>query len=179
MKVRIGRLVCGLFVLLMLSGVEGLAQVANEDTKLGPVTFHVVPELGAGVLLRDDQVIGFDASDGFFMVRIPGLRFPGWNQTVTGVQVEFTQAPTATPGAALRYDILSYTRTKVAGPMFTGANLRIARGTTDTGTELGARVMPVVGVRMFTIAERVPFVLEVELFDQNRPVKALIIVTWK
>ncbi len=177
------RRLVGVFALIvMLGAAQAFAQddpEEKEGTKIGPVDFHVVPEIGAGVLLRDDQIIEFDASDAFVLFRIPGLRFPGWNETVTGLQIELTSVPSPAPGSALRYDIVSYTRTKIAGPAYTGANVRIAQGTTDTPADLGARVMPVIGIRMFTISEHVPFSFEVELFDQNRPVKAAIIITWQ
>lgn len=156
-------------------GDRPIVEMVTE--KAGPIEFHVIPEVGAGVLLRDDQVVSFDRSDAFVIVRIPGLRFPGWNETSTGLQLELSDTPGLDRG--IRYDIISYTRTKIAGPAYTGANVRFARGTTDIGTELKARVMPVVGIRMFTIAEHVPCSLEIELFDDNRPFKAAMILTWE
>lgn len=145
--------------------------------KAGPIAFHVVPEIGAGIFLEDDQVVSFGGTDGYILFRIPGLNFPGMNETVTGVQVELSQAPAGVTG--VRYDILSYTRTKIAGPAYTGANIRIAGGTSETGADLGARVMPMVGLRLWTISDHVPFFLEVEFLDTNRPVKAALVLTWE
>lgn len=163
--------------LALVAAPVGAQRVTSPSAKAGPVEFHIVPEIGAGVFLEDDQVVSFPGTDAFFLFRLPGLQFPGWNQTVTGVQVELSDAPAGTKG--VRYSILSYTRTKVVGPAYTGANVRIAQGASEVGTELDARVMPVVGLRMLTIAERVPFFLEVEFLDNNRPVKASLILTWE
>ena len=168
-------------VFLVLSGALLAGAQEPEDPEpravAGPIEFHVVPELGAGVLLRDDQTINLSGTDGYFVVRLPGLIFPNWNGTTTGIQVEFSRVPGVEAG--IRYDILSYTRTKIAGPAYTGANIRIARGTSREGAELSGRVMPIVGLRILTIAERVPVSIELELLDQDRPIKAAVYITWQ
>ena len=149
----------------------------TSSTRAGPVEFHVMPEIGVGVFLEDDQVIRAGGTDAFFLVRIPGLRFPGINGTVTGIQVEFSQTTAGALG--IQYDILSYTRTKIAGGAYTGANIRIVQGASEIGAAVDPRIMPVVGLKMWTVAERVPFFLEVEFLDNNRPLKASLIITWR
>ncbi len=157
--------------------IEDPPKVTTKSAKAGPIEFHIVPEIGAGVFLEDAQVVSFGGNDAFFLFRIPGLQFPGMNDTVTGIQVEISDAPPGVKG--VKYDILSYTRTKIAGPAYTGANIRIAQGASELGAAFNARIMPVVGLRMWTVAEHVPFFLEVEFLDNNRPVKASLIITWE
>ena len=157
--------------------IEDSPKVTTKSAKAGPIEFHIVPEIGGGVFLEDDQVVNFGGNDAFFLFRIPGLRFPGMNNTVTGIQVELSDAPPGVVG--VKYDILSYTRTKIAGPAYTGANIRIAQGASELGATFNPRIMPVVGLRMWTVAEHVPFFLEVEFLDNNRPVKASLIITWE
>lgn len=174
-----------MFGAFLLFAFTGLAQEAPEEDKAprvqmiteqaGPIEFHVIPEFGAGVLLRDDQTITLDMSGFFLLVRIPGLRFPGWNETTTGLQVELSDAP----GRMIRYDIMSYTRTQIAGPAYTGANVRFLLGVTEIAAEFRVRVMPVIGIKLLTIAEHIPFSLEVEFFDSNRPFKAAIVISWE
>lgn len=151
--------------------------VTSKSVTVGPIEFHVVPEIGAGIFLEDSDVVSFGGTDAFFLLRIPGLLFPNWNGTETGVQVELSDAPPGTLG--LRYSILSYTRTKIAGPAYTGVNIRIARGASEAGAEFSAKVTAVVGLRMWTIGGHVPFNLEVEFADDNRPLKAALIITWE
>ncbi len=148
-------------------------RVVSASAKVGPIQFHVLPEIGAGLSLNSEQIIDSD-SDAFFMVRIPGLQFPGFNETTTGIAVELTAAN----GSGVRYDIVSYTRTKIAGPAYTGVNIRIATGTAD-GAAFQTRAMPVIGLRLLTISDHVPFFLEVEFLDTNKPVKASLIITWE
>lgn len=164
------------FVLALTASAEA-QKVTTNSAEAGPVKFEIVPEIGAGVFLQDSQTVSFGGTDAFFLFRLPGLQFPGMNQTVTGVQVEVSDASPGVKG--VKYDILSYTRTKIAGPAYTGANVRIAQGSSETGAALDARVMPVVGLRLLTISEHVPFFLEVEFLDNNRPVKASLILTWE
>lgn len=152
---------------------EDEPRVVSASAKAGPIEFHVLPEIGAGLSLNSEQIIDSD-SDGFFIVRIPGLQFPGFNETTTGIAVELTAAN----GSGVRYDIVSYTRTKIAGPAYTGVNIRIATGTED-GAAFQTRAMPVIGLRLLTISEHVPFFLEIEFLDTNRPVKASLIITWE
>lgn len=152
-------------------------KVTSREAKIGPIEFHVVPEIGVGVFLEDDQVVSFGGNDSYFIFRIPGLQFPGMNNTAAGVQVELSDAPPGSKG--VKYDLVSYVRTKIAGPAFTGANIRIVRGGSELGAAIDARVMPVVGLRMWTIGGHVPFSLEVEFLDNNRPVKASLIITWE
>lgn len=152
-------------------------RIVSAGVKAGPIEFHVLPEIGVGLLLRDDQIISGSASGAFFIVRIPGLQFPGVNQTTTGIQVELTSPPAGVAG--IRYDIVSYTRTKIAGPAYTGANIRIASGGSSLGASFSAHVSPIVGIKILTIASHVPFFLEFEFLDTNKPVKASLIVTWE
>ncbi len=154
---------------------EEAPRVQMITEQAGPLEWHVIPEFGAGVLLRDDQTIALDLSGLFILARIPGLRFPGWNETTTGLQLELSDAP----GRVIRYDIFSYTRTKIAGPAYTGANLRFIRGATEIGAEFKVRIMPVIGIKILTIAGHVPFSLEVEFFDDRRPFKAAIVISWE
>ena len=152
-------------------------RVVSASAKAGPIEFHVLPEIGVGLLLKDDQIITRgSASDSFFVFRIPGLQFPGFNETTTGIQIEFS-APSGVAG--IRYDIVSYTRTKIAGPAYTGANIRIAAGDSSLGASFQTHVSPIIGIRFMTIAGHVPFFLEFEFLDTNKPVKASFIVTWE
>ena len=176
------------FVLALLLAANTFAQtppddddkppnVTSKSVQAGPIEFHVVPELGAGVFLEDSQVVSFGGTDAFFLFRIPGLIFPNWNGTETGFQVELSDAPPGTLG--VRYSIMSYTRTKIAGPAYTGVNIRLARGASEIGAEFSAKATAVVGLRMWTIGGHVPFNLEVEFADDNRPLKAALIITWE
>ena len=63
-----------LFFLAPAAAQEDEDRPLVEMTKAsaGPIEFHVIPEIGAGILLRGDQTLTFDRSDGFFLVRIPG-----------------------------------------------------------------------------------------------------------
>ena len=72
---------------------ENPPKVATNSTKAGPIEFHIVPQIGAGVFLEDDQVVRFGGTNGFFLFRIPGLRFPGMNDTVTGVTSVIVTSP--------------------------------------------------------------------------------------
>ena len=148
--------------------------VTAKSVQAGPIEFHVVPELGIGIVLEDSQVIAFGGTNAFFLVRIPGLQFPQMNKTSTGVQVEFSNVP-----GGVRYDILSYTRTRVAGPVYTGFNARIAKGASGLGAALSGQLTPVVGFHLLTISNHVPFFFEVEFAAENRPVKAEMIITWE
>ena len=177
-----------LLLALLLAGAPVVAQdepappeakpnVTTKSAKAGPIEFHVVPEIGVGIFLEDRQVVSFGGSDALFLFRIPGLLFPNMNETTTGIQVELSEAPPGILG--VKYQILSYTRTKIAGPAYTGINVRLVRGASELGAELSARATAVVGLRMWTVAEHVPFFLEVEFLDDNRPLKASIIITWE
>lgn len=146
-----------------------------EPKKAGPVEFHVIPELGAGVFLQDN-VIEFSKNTGFVMIRFPGLVLPNFNGTSSGLQFEFMNAPV---GLGVEYSILSYTRTKVAGPMYTGGNIRIARGFSSEGAAFDAEVTAVIGLKLLTLGGHVPIKLEIELLEQDRPVKALLVLTWE
>lgn len=145
----------------------------KEETRLGPIQFHVVPEIGGGIFLQDNT-IQLNSNMGFFMVRLPGLVLPNFNNTSTGFQVEFSAAS----ASGIRYTISSYSRTKLAGPMYAGGNIRIASGEGSQGS-FDADVSAVVGIKLMTIGEHVPVNFEIELMENNRPVKALIIITWE
>ncbi len=159
------------------SPIEDTPRVTSKSASAGFVEFHVVPEIGVGIFLEDSQVVTFGGNDVYAMFRLPGLFFPKMNETTTGFMVEFSQTPVGTFG--VRYDILSYTRTKIAGPAYTGVNIRIATGASEVGAELSGRVMPVVGIRLMTIAEHVPVLFEVEFLDDNRPLKVMLVLTWE
>lgn len=161
-----------LLPILLLSGQ--LLDPKKEETKLGPIQFHVMPEIGVGLLLSEDQSIRPD--DAFFMFRLPGLVLPNFNATSTGIQVQVTGS---------KYSLLSYSRTKIAGPAYAGGNIQIATGSINAssgeeeGTSLDGDVMAVIGLKILTLFEKVPVKFEMELFENNRPVKALVILTWE
>lgn len=154
---------------------EETPKVTSREVTVGPVQFHIVPEIGVGLFLKDDQVVDFFGNNGYYIFRIPGLQFPSVNGMGTGIQFEFSDAPAGVSG--VRYDISSYTRIKVAGPVYTGVNIRLFQGVTELGGEVSTRVIPVVGLRFLTIAERVPFFIEFEFGDNDRPLKASITFT--
>lgn len=154
---------------------EGRPQV---QAKVGPVEFYVIPEIGAGLSLTEAQTIEISPENAFVLIRIPGLKLPDFNDTATGVQVELSKVA-GLDGVVARYEVVSYTRTKVAGPMFTGANIRVAIGTNDIGTKFDGRVMPVVGFEMLSFGGHVPISLEIELLAQSRPVRVALIVGWR
>lgn len=163
-------------LILLLFAVSAFAQgkldLKKEETRFGPIEFHVIPEVGVGLLLQDDT-IQFDSNMGFFMVRLPGLVLPNFNSTATGLQVELSTSP-----LGVHYTFKSYTRTKLAGPMYAGGNVQIASGRSSSAS-FDADITAVIGLKLLTIAEHVPVNLEVELWENERPIKALLIITWE
>ncbi len=155
-----------------------VGDVAAEDppVQAGPIDFHVVPALGAGVFVEDSDAESSVTNNGYFLVRIPAFVFPRLNDASLGVQVELSNAPRL---RGVDYSVLSYARIKLAGNTYAGANVRLFHGAAKAGAEFSLRAMPVVGLRLLSVANRIPIFLEVEFFGDRRPVKAALILTWK
>ena len=83
------------------------------------------------------------------------------------------------PVLLLDYSVLSYARIKLAGNTYTGANVRLFHGSAKAGGEFSLRAMPIVGLRLLSVANHIPIFFEVEFFGDRRPVKAALILTWE
>ena len=138
------------------------------------VKLHVIPEVGYGVFLESDQVISADTSS-YLFVRLPGFVLPSTRGTSTGAHVEFSPSK---DGTGIQYTISSYTRVPLTDTLYTGALVRIAVGSGGSGG-FDARATPFIGMKLATFAGRVPVSLEVEFLDNDRPVKAGLVLSWK
>ncbi len=178
MRGKLKRLVKLMFVIIAgLTCTAGNAAAAEDPSvQAGPLDFHVVPAIGAGVFVEDSDAESSITNNGYFLVRIPAFVFPRLNDASAGVQVELSNAPRL---RGVDYSVLSYARIKLAGNTYTGANVRLFHGAAKAGAEFSLRAMPVVGLRLLSVANRIPIFFEVEFFGDRRPVKAALILTWK
>ncbi len=156
--------------------VGDVAAAEDPPVQAGPIDFHVIPAIGAGVFVEDSDAESSVTNNGYFLVRIPAFVFPRLNDASAGVQVELSNAPRL---RGVDYSVLSYARIKLAGTTYAGANVRLFHGAAKAGAEFSLRAMPVVGLRLLSIANRIPIFFEVEFFGDRRPVKAALILTWE
>ncbi len=156
--------------------IVGDVAAKSPPVQAGPFDFHVVPAIGAGVFVEDSDAESSVTNNGYFLVRIPAFVFPRLNDASLGVQVELSNAPRL---RGVDYSVLSYARIKLAGNTYTGANVRLFHGAAKAGGEFSLRAMPVVGLRLLSVANHIPIFFEVEFFRDRRPVKAALILTWK
>ncbi len=177
MRGKLKRLVRLTLVIAGLTSIAGNTAAAEDPpVQAGPIDFHVVPAIGAGVFVEDSDAESSVTNNGYFLVRIPAFVFPRLNDASAGVQVELSNAPRL---RGVDYSVLSYARIKLAGNTYTGANVRLFHGAAKAGGEFSLRAMPVVGLRLLSVANRIPIFFEVEFFGDRRPVKAALILTWK
>ncbi len=178
MRGKLKRLVKLMFVIIAgLTCTAGNAAAAEDPpAQAGPIDFHVVPAIGAGVFVEDSDAESSVTNNGYFLVRIPAFVFPQLNDASAGVQVELSNAPRL---RGVDYSVLSYARVRLTRSAYAGANVRLFHGAWKTGAEFSPHATPVVGLRLLSIAGRVPVFLEAELFGDRRPVKAALILTWK
>ena len=144
----------------LIVAVGGLAisagnAAAAEDppVQAGPIDFHVVPAIGAGVFFEDSEGESSITNNGYFLVRIPAFVFPRLNDASLGVQAELGRAPKL---QGVEYSVLSYARIRLTKAAYVGANVRLFHGASKTGTEFSLHATPVVGVRLLTIVEARP-----------------------
>ena len=159
----------------MLKQLFLILALATPALAAPAVEVHVKPEFGYGVFLEDDQIITPAGLPNYGFVRLPGFILPGVRGTSTGAHVEFSPSKN---GSGLQYSISSYTRIPLTDTLYTGALIRVAVGSDGEGG-FDARATPVIGMKLVTFAGRVPMSFEVEFLDNNRPVKAGLVFTWK
>ena len=177
MSEKLKRLVTRMFVVAGLTCAAGGAAAAEDPpVQAGPIDFHIVPAFGAGLFFEDSDVESSITNNGYFLVRIPAFVFPRLNDASLGVQAELGRAPKL---QGVEYSVLSYARIGLTKAAYVGANVRLFHGASKTGTEFSLHATPVVGVRLLTIAKRVPLFLETEFLGDRRPVKAALILTWQ
>ena len=162
-------------ILALILALATPAIAADSPTIELPIELHVIPELGYGVFLADDQVITPAGLPNYFFVRLPGFVFPGLRNTSSGAHIEFSPSKS---GPGVQYSISSYTRVPLTETLYTGALIRIAQGTGGTGG-FDARATPIVGMKLATFGGRVAMSLEVEFLDNGRPIKSGLVLTWK
>ena len=151
---------------------DRLLAVQKQEAKVAFVEFHVIPELGLG-LFFDEELIEVQPDNWLGLVRFPGIVLPNLNQTATGFQLEFAKAPSDMDG--VNYSIWSYTRTKVAGPVYTGLAVRIMLGNSSIGGNLDAETLGILGFDFFTVFDTAKFSIETQIGKQK---KAFVVVSF-
>ena len=60
-----------------------------------------------------------------------------------------------------------------------GSNIRLLDGTELQGTKYAFYLTPVVGIKLATLAQRIPIIVEVEFLGDERPVKVALVASWR
>ena len=140
----------------------------------GLLEFHAAPAVGFGAALSSDIRSDLNRENFFGLVRLPIFRLPNQAVTTAGVQVEFSDgAPSGT-----RYEIQGFVRLELWGLHF-GSNVRLFDGTELQGTKYAFYATPVVGIKLATLAQRIPLVVEVEFLGDERPIKVVLVASWQ
>ena len=144
----------------------------SDDPAL--LEFHATPAVGFGVALSSDIRSDLNRENFFGLVRLPIFRLPNQADTTVGVQVEFSDgAPSGT-----RYEVQGFVRLDLWNLLF-GSNIRLLDGTELQGTKYAFYATPVVGIKLATLAQRIPLTVEVEFLGDERPVKVVLVASWR
>ena len=148
----------------------------DEDKSDDPglLEFHTTPAVGFGAALSSEDIGGDLNRENFFgLVRLPVFRLPNQADTTVGVQVEFSDgAP-----SGIRYEVQGFVRLDLWNLLF-GSNIRLLDGTELQGTKYAFYLTPVVGIKLATLAQRIPIIVEVEFLGDERPVKVALVASW-
>ena len=150
---------------------------ADEKSKAksddpGLLEFHTAPAVGFGAALSSGSDL--NRENFFGLVRLPVFRLPNQADTTVGVQVEFSDgAP-----SGIRYEVQGFVRFDLWNLLF-GSNIRLLDGTELQGTKYAFYATPVVGIKLATLAQRIPIIVEVEFLGDERPVKVALVASWR
>ena len=150
---------------------------ANEKSKAKSddpalLEFHATPAVGFGAALSSGSDL--NRENFFGLVRLPVFRLPNQADTTVGVQAEFSDgAP-----SGIRYEVQGFIRLDLWNLLF-GSNIRLLDGTELQGTKYAFYLTPVVGIKLATLAQRIPIIVEVEFLGDERPVKVALVASWR